>query len=407
MVMVGFIPLLVIGLLFTWQGGLVSSFVEIEETATFPKAVSQLSSCEDNSAVVGLRLKETIETLFGFDEAELEHFMAALEVMISNNNHETATNSERNRCETPSACFMEAYSTIHVLGSRSGFLPVGLSPWFRRGHVRCEDDSCGTSGDENRKVVAKVHPDTIDFVPDGLEYAADRHQMGHFMKMISTSLKDVSNPDYSVGTRCLQWDDVWYLDKFFDRLCTHKDFVVYKKESRMSEEVQSLSEDGRGPSSTAYHTDILLEVNTESGIISNETFDLIIFEQVLEHVRDPFTAMEAVFRITKPGGLVIWGAPHISIHHPDPTDFWRFTVQGAELLANHAGFIIRQIYAPGNERLLSGEFQGIHVDYWTTEEILTEAEGGYLGNWGLWNSQTHMLLEKPKQELGEFSSSPS
>jgi SAM-dependent methyltransferase len=66
--------------------------------------------------------------------------------------------------------------------------------------------------------------------------------------------------------------------------------------------------------------------------IPDESYDAVFCTGTLEHVRDPVQAVREIFRILKPGGLVHIDVPFIQGYHPDPVDYWRFTLEGLRLL---------------------------------------------------------------------------
>jgi len=68
----------------------------------------------------------------------------------------------------------------------------------------------------------------------------------------------------------------------------------------------------------------------------DERFDLVVSQEVIEHVRDPFRAMQEMRRVLKKGGVLYCQAPFIIGYHPGPTDFWRFTRQGIHELVEKA-----------------------------------------------------------------------
>lgn len=68
--------------------------------------------------------------------------------------------------------------------------------------------------------------------------------------------------------------------------------------------------------------------------ISDESFDAVFCTGTLEHVRDPKRAVQEMYRVLKAGGLVHLDVPFIQGFHADPTDYWRFTVDGLKLLAS-------------------------------------------------------------------------
>jgi SAM-dependent methyltransferase len=66
--------------------------------------------------------------------------------------------------------------------------------------------------------------------------------------------------------------------------------------------------------------------------IADESFDCVFCTGTLEHVRDPWQAVREIFRVVNPGGLVHIDVPFIQGYHADPTDYWRFTIDGLRLL---------------------------------------------------------------------------
>lgn len=73
-------------------------------------------------------------------------------------------------------------------------------------------------------------------------------------------------------------------------------------------------------------------------MIGTESYDTAICLEVLEHVSDPFRAAREIYRILKPGGVLILSVPHLSRLHNEPDDYYRFTQHGVENLLERAGF---------------------------------------------------------------------
>lgn len=66
-------------------------------------------------------------------------------------------------------------------------------------------------------------------------------------------------------------------------------------------------------------------------------FDVIVTQETLEHVPDPFGAIHEIARVLKPGGALYCQLPFVIGFHPGPQDFWRFTVQGMRELVERCG----------------------------------------------------------------------
>ena len=71
---------------------------------------------------------------------------------------------------------------------------------------------------------------------------------------------------------------------------------------------------------------------------ADATLDLIVTQEVLEHVSDPFKAMQEIYRVLKVDGESYVQLPFIIGYHPCPADYWRFTQSGIVQLAEQAGF---------------------------------------------------------------------
>lgn len=72
--------------------------------------------------------------------------------------------------------------------------------------------------------------------------------------------------------------------------------------------------------------------------LADDSVDLVVTQEVLEHVPQPLKAMEEIRRVLKPGGIAFVQLPFIIGDHPCPNDYWRFTREGIVELARQAGF---------------------------------------------------------------------
>lgn len=72
--------------------------------------------------------------------------------------------------------------------------------------------------------------------------------------------------------------------------------------------------------------------------VSNDSFDAVVCTQVLEHLPEPWLAVEEFHRVLRPGGRAIITAPLTWYLHELPHDYYRFTANGLAHLLHRAGF---------------------------------------------------------------------
>jgi len=65
----------------------------------------------------------------------------------------------------------------------------------------------------------------------------------------------------------------------------------------------------------------------------NDSFDVLISDQVLEHIEAPHRAIDESFRVLKKNGIMIHTTCFINYYHPCPKDYWRFSPESLELLS--------------------------------------------------------------------------
>jgi hypothetical protein len=99
-------------------------------------------------------------------------------------------------------------------------------------------------------------------------------------------------------------------------------------------------------------------------ITISERYDVVICEQVLEHVVDPCLASQHLFDLCRPGGHVIVSTPFLIKQHELPLygmlDYWRFTPRGLRTLLERAGLEVEHVGTWGNSLGVVG-----NLDRWS------------------------------------------
>jgi hypothetical protein len=115
-------------------------------------------------------------------------------------------------------------------------------------------------------------------------------------------------------------------------------------------------------------------------------YDLVICEQVLEHVTDPFAAVKTLRRLCRRDGFVFVSTPFLVRLHDAPGDYWRFTPTGMEILLRSAGLEPLWVRSWGNRKAIVATF-----DRWVVRLP-----------WNTRKNETHLpavvwALAKPRQ----------
>lgn len=78
---------------------------------------------------------------------------------------------------------------------------------------------------------------------------------------------------------------------------------------------------------------------TDEGLVPVESgsFDLVVSTQVLEHVAEPSVYLRECHRTLRPGGQLLLTTHGIMTWHPDPVDYWRWTLSGLHKQLRAAG----------------------------------------------------------------------
>ncbi|MBS1580116.1 MAG: class I SAM-dependent methyltransferase [Bacteroidetes bacterium] len=108
----------------------------------------------------------------------------------------------------------------------------------------------------------------------------------------------------------------------------------------ITRDVKYISMDlGVGDNSVDYsHLDIKGDLRNIP--LDNNSVDIIICIQVLEHVPEPWTVLKEFNRILKQGGYLFLTCPQGVPLHQEPYDFYRYTKHGLQYLFSTSGFSV-------------------------------------------------------------------
>jgi methyltransferase family protein len=101
--------------------------------------------------------------------------------------------------------------------------------------------------------------------------------------------------------------------------------------------------------------------------------NLIVIDQVLEHVESPHEALVNIIKALPRGGRVFVSTPFLVKNHPSPEDHWRWTSSGLSLMLKRAGF------------------KDVHSDSWGNRACA-------IANFALWETYRpadHSLVNEP------------
>ncbi|MFP5223876.1 MAG: radical SAM protein [Acidobacteriota bacterium] len=126
----------------------------------------------------------------------------------------------------------------------------------------------------------------------------------------------------------------------------------------------------RFPRASSYHVwnivpeegvDVVADIQ-DARSVADESFDTVVCTHVLSAVRDVWAAGRELWRVLRPGGLLLCTVPCLlQAYAPDPKDYWRFTRDSLD--AVFAAFADRRIHAYGNPATVAGSPHYLMVEH--------------------------------------------
>lgn len=192
--------------------------------------------------------------------------------------------------------------------------------------VKCTNTQCSTSFPIINEVPVLINEDNSIFEIE--DYANDVDKIINKDTKLTAALKKIFS----------------YLPTLSNNLSSKKNFALLEKLLAQKENPVILIVGGATittdtekiikPENTVIESDVSFGPRTQIILDShdipfaNDTFDLVIFQAVLEHVADPYRCIEESHRVLKPEGLIFAATPFMQQVHARAFDFTRFTHLG-------------------------------------------------------------------------------
>lgn len=97
--------------------------------------------------------------------------------------------------------------------------------------------------------------------------------------------------------------------------------------------------------------------------VEDGRYDRVLFNQVLEHMKDPQAVINELYRVLKPGGEILCTCPLTFHEHQKPYDFFRYTKYGLRHLFETAGFdVVKLKWLEGYFGTVAYQFRRMSLD---------------------------------------------
>ncbi len=172
-----------------------------------------------------------------------------------------------------------------------------------------------------------LHGDVPIFVPDVQTHAVASHQ--HKKSTLRKVLKVFRAPHHSVyfNTLTPSYGEGKELKTFLQQ---HKDLKVLNigslsgNLSELHPHIINLD--------ISYYTSVDIVADAHELPFKDGSIEVILFKNVLEHIRNPTKVMAEIERVLKPGGYLYIKLPFLQPFHAVPDDYQRYTQSGMKEL---------------------------------------------------------------------------
>jgi SAM-dependent methyltransferase len=113
----------------------------------------------------------------------------------------------------------------------------------------------------------------------------------------------------------------------------------------------------------------------------NGELDMIIADQVLEHVAKPWIGANEMWRVLRQGGVAVCASPFLLHIHPNPDDYWRMSKSAYKVLFPEEKWTTLTLGQWGTKEIIQWAFNDKYVK-------------GFAGNW--------IHIERAEEEIPGF-----
>ena len=267
--------------------------------------------------------------------------------------NETAASTPLQRHPTSVSILQDAYVAFHRLMFTRNLLP--LSPW---GLGRCP---AGSSSYCTAKGALAHSANAYD------ASVVVRFAMARFFKEFAQWVPK--------GAACLEWDGRRAIGKHLPNCAAERSWsFLYAGKPEIAKRAQAEKAASGACNGTFFARKSWRTLYGAVGVTDTcpdddlsgaaAAFDVVLCYEVFEHVPDPFASARTLYRLLKPGGLVLWTAPFATPFHGGGApqhDYFRYTADGAAAVFTAAGFQVEARRKFGDAMITSGYLMGFGI----------------------------------------------
>jgi len=162
------------------------------------------------------------------------------------------------------------------------------------------------------------------------------------------------------------------------RLFCIMDFIEWVKKYNISPEKALLTSDDPELPYIQCHQTTMIDYDRDKKYdlhtldLEEKNFDFFIFSQTLEHLYNPFLAVEKISNHLKSGAWLFTSVPTVNIPHMTPIHFEHFSPMGLAMLFEVHGFEVMEIGHYGSKKYINYIFDKLS---WPKYQDMMDKEG--------------------------------